>query len=186
MKTQISKKVLLISMTAIVLIIVSLLIFSIQKEKKFIANAKTALTEISVITSWTEPLIAFDIRIWRGAIFKEDLYWYKEQYPEYSGDFYLKEFNGAIVEALRLNKKEIGKIMKCQSRIEKMIKDLDSPPTKYKDLKKSIIVLYGYAIDYSNFAISPSGSYQSYLEATNDLNSKIKTQAREIRVQLPE
>ena len=66
------------------------------------------------------------------------------------------------------------------------MKSLNSPPEKHKETYEVVISLY---LDYEklvDYALSPSGSYNSYTKETQSLISDFLRKYEELKVRIPE
>lgn len=72
---------------------------------------------------------------------------------------------------------KITRIKKSQDAIQKIIQDLKNAPNEYSKAYNALLTLNESFAKYSDFAVSPTGSYQTYTQGFNsaksDFNSKL-------------
>jgi hypothetical protein len=100
------------------------------------------------------------------------------------------DFNSRIKDTYNTTdvQMKITRIKKSQDGVQKIIKDLKGVPTKYSQAYNALLALNESYAKYSNFAVSPTGSYQTYTQdfnnAQSDFNSKL-TAYKAVAPELP-
>lgn len=79
----------------------------------------------------------------------------------------------------------VVRIERQKKEIKGKISNLKNPPKKFETLYSDLIDIYSNVVEISNLAIKPSGSYISYNEKIEELESKINTKKSQIEVRLP-
>lgn len=69
--------------------------------------------------------------------------------------------------------------------IDDLMKDISSPPDKYKNAHPKLIELYGIYSQIYSQAKSPSGSLVSFNSSINDLQSKFIKTSNELNALIP-
>ena len=89
------------------------------------------------------------------------------------------DFNNHIKETYNTSdvQMKISRIKKSQDAIQKIIQDLKNAPDEYSKAYNALLTLNESFAKYSDFAVSPTGSYQTYTQGFNsaksDFNSKL-------------
>lgn len=175
---KIKTKVSLILLAIIIAIsIPSFFIIRNMKEQAFINNTRLIISMIQSDKGLTDRTIELYIEVWHNAVYKEGTY--------YTGEYYHKDFNEALQIVQRVLENNIRTIKENEESFVRMLKNIQHPPSRYSNIHKDLIRLYGLVSDFDSLAITPEGSLTSYSQKTSDLSSSIKSLSKEIGVQLP-
>jgi hypothetical protein len=137
-----------------------------RAEGKFRSSVESVATELIELAVKTEPVVDEINAAWRDAIFS---------------DYNKRDFNEAILEVHHSRRRDISSIEERSADISQKIKAIVPPEGKEHDYErlKEIYLLFD---KYSNMAIAPSGSLQTYSEQNNELSVEIRSAIRELEM----
>lgn len=145
-----------------VLIVVLCLLLAVSliscSGNSYLQNAGKAYKAMLLGGSASELLSAKAYDAWRSAIFDDD-----NPY---------EDFNAALSFLYSLDAAQtiITAINDASDIANQYMKELKNPPKEYKNLYDALVKLNDVYYDYSQLAISPSGSLQTYSESTTDVS----------------
>ena len=125
-----------------------------------------------------EKMINGYIDVWHKAIFNASVM--------VNGKWY-SNFNGAV-SALKSQFEQEGKIEELQKSLDKTendLKKLKNPPEEYKELYELVVDMYKIHKEFIEYAITPSGSLQSYSNDAKDLSQQFINFYNEYNVKAP-
>jgi hypothetical protein len=115
-----------------------------------------------------EEMINTYIDVWHDAIFNDS--------AEVGGERYY-DFDSAVA-AQKSEFEQDGKIEELQKSLdktEKELKKLKNPPEEYKEAYELAVDMYKVHREFVGYAISPTGSLQSYSDDARDLSQEYMT-----------
>jgi ABC-type Na+ efflux pump permease subunit len=79
-------------------------------------------------------------------------------------------------------KSSISEILNDQLKVTELMKTLKNPPNNYNDAYLGIKALYDSYVKFTNLAINPTGSYNSYSEEFSNLDKEILNNYNAIKI----
>lgn len=79
-------------------------------------------------------------------------------------------------------KSSISEISNDQLKVTELMKSLKNPPNNYNDAYSGIKALYDSYVKFTNLAINPTGSYNSYSEEFSNLDKDILNKYNAIKI----
>jgi hypothetical protein len=92
------------------------------------------------------------------------------------------------VNSMALHFESTGKLQEIEQsaeEISKQINELNNPPEEYEKAYDELLDMYTYTEEYTEMAISPSGSLQEFNDKRSQLSSDILSQHKRIEALLP-
>ncbi len=120
--------------------------------------------------------------VWNNAIWEErDSE--TDKYTRKSGEF-VDDFNDALENLFSDDEfmREIEKLQNNQQEVKQSMKKLKNPPRKYKDEYKDIKELYKKYLEFTNMAINPRGSLESFTKSFNNLDTELVEEYEKIEM----
>ena len=143
-----------------------------QNAKEFKARSSAILMPIAVVLDDYQ-------KNWRSAIFDH------EAYDETGRSRYCSDFNTAIGWRKDALKKVVSLIDSYFYHIEKLIKEMDNPPSKFERVQEKFVDIYNDLYKLKRQCISPEGSLQTFSSEINNLVSDIHTNMNETDITIP-
>lgn len=172
--TKSKKKIGAIIGLIIAIIVVGAGIFQVKKSrdiKEYYSNLEDATITMLRGASTAEDVCNLTKKVWYNAIYEEkdsetDKYTKKSEYSFY-------DFNTALSNLFADSSfsKKISSLKTNQSEVNEKMKALKNPPDEYKEAYEKLSKFYDAYISFTNLAIDPSGSLQTYSNNVNDADS---------------
>lgn len=150
-----------------------------KKEEEYVQKLKTINLAISLQTFEIKDMCKIYSEQWQSIINGGILINNKGQR--------VTDFNEAI-EIQKLDFKTRGRIDKIASgkeNIDKLMKDINNAPEKYKDTYEIVLDLYGSYTEFEALAESPQGSLVSFNQKIRDLSNEIDKKINQINTKIP-
>ncbi len=146
--------------------------FSQIKEKEYAANLYNATYTMLQGCADAETACNLIQKTWNNAIWEKSD---KEtnKYTKTKGVF-VSDFNDALgnLFADKDFKKQLGEISENQNQVTAYMKALQSPPKKYEKAYNKITEFYETYLQFTNMAINPSGSLNSFADDFEKIDKK--------------
>lgn len=110
---------------------------------------------------------------WRSAIFDHEAYY------ETGEKLYCSDFNDAISWRRTANKNILSLIDSYFYHIKDLMKDMDTPPSKYENVHNKFLAIYNNLNKLKSLCNSPEGSLQTFSSDVNNLFSDIQSDLNE-------
>ena len=81
---------------------------------------------------------------------------------------------------------KLDKVEKLSTEIKNKISDLNNPPSDYEKAFDEVLDMYAYSQEYTEMALNPTGSLQSFNENKSKLSSDILEKYRKIEALTPD
>lgn len=81
---------------------------------------------------------------------------------------------------------KLDKVEKLSTEIKNKISDLSNPPSDYEKAFDEVLDMYAYSQEYTEMALNPTGSLQSFNENKSKLSSDILEKYRKIEALTPD
>lgn len=159
-----------IAILASLILIVVILGTNTKKQKEYDANFSIAILTIYAGAINSVKVCETYSVVWRDAINSR---W--------------KDFNDELQDQQRefRNNGTFEKLDNGKKQIDDLMKELSSPPKKYKEAHSKLIELYGIYTQINSLAKSPSGSLVSFNSNINDLQSRFIKTYNELNALVP-
>ncbi len=167
----------LVCILSLVSLVCGLIFFSVnqyQKKKtvkKYKNNLSITADLMAIGAMKAENSCNLIVKVWKNAIFEErnldtDKYTYED------GEFV--DFNTALKNLFLDDsfREKINSIEENQKEVDELMKKMKKPPKEYKDAYEALSEFYDAYYTFTNCAIDPSGSYQSYSSNFNDADTE--------------
>jgi hypothetical protein len=125
-----------------------------------------------------EDMINTYLNVWHDAIFNDKV--------EVGGQYYY-DFNSALA-AQKIEFEKSGKIEELQKSLdktEKNIRKLNNPPKEYKETYELAVDMYKSHKEFVEYAITPTGSYQSYSDDAQKASQEFVNLYNEYNIKVP-
>lgn len=125
-------------------------------------------------------------QVWKNTIYKEKSY-KTDDYTRPNG-YFVSDFNIAITNFYddSSTKNKIGDIKSNQDRVQELMKTLKSTPEGLDKCYETVLGLYTAYKGFTDLAISPTGSLQSYNESVNKRTSDFMDSYDKLKTQIPD
>lgn len=123
-------------------------------------------------------------RVWNSAITESSRYRWDDDIEEY----YSTDFNTALAMMYADSKyvTKVNEIKSNQELVKSDMQKLQGAPDDFSNAYATIDEMYDNYLKYTELAVSPSGSYQSYSTETNQLASDFLAGLKKAQTQIPE
>ncbi|MCJ7530041.1 MAG: hypothetical protein MUO64_03285 [Anaerolineales bacterium] len=137
--------------------------------------------------SKAESLMNLTAKVWNNTIHEERDIVTDKFTTRQDGNFYT-DFNLSLkVLFLDTNTINTVKIIeKSQASVERLMKDLQNPPEKYKQVYSLLLELYSSYQSITGLAINPQGSLQSFTDSKMEKIDKFLELYNKVNTILPE
>jgi hypothetical protein len=173
MTITISKKHLIIAISVLALIGISFVghhFYSISQYEKNAKEFKARVTTLQVPMAY---VLDDYQKNWRSAIFDH------QAIDQIGVSTYCSDFSDAINWRMIANKTSIRFIETYFYDLERLMKKMDNPPSKYEKVQEKFMSIYNKMYKLKSQCKSPDGSLQSFTNEINSLYSDIKTEMNE-------
>lgn len=123
-------------------------------------------------------------RVWYSAINEK----YKSGWDSDIQDYYSKDFNTALASmyADASIKTKVSSIKTNQDLVKAEMQEIQGAPGEFSNSYSTINDMYDTYLKFTNLAISPSGSYQSFSTEVNQLDSDFIAALDKVKTQIPQ
>lgn len=152
---------------------------------EYISNANQITTMMLIGAAQAEELCNTIRNVWNSAIWKNS----KSEWDKDIQKYYASDFNDALAKLFKDKdiQKDTQSLEDNQDNVESVYAKLQTVPDSSLDrLRNSIEDLYDEYIRFTNLAINPTGSYQTYSQDTNEADSDFMTEYKKIKSKIPE
>lgn len=163
-----------IRLSAFMVVLIAVLCFGFAqiKEKDYAVNLYNATYTMLQGCADAETACNLIQKTWNNAIWEKSD---KEtnKYTKTKGVF-VSDFNDALGNLFADEdfKKQLGEISENQSQVTAYMKALQSPPKKYEKAYDKITEFYETYLQFTNMAINPSGSLNSFADDFEKIDKK--------------
>lgn len=168
---------------AIFLVLVFVVGGNASKKEDYKVTLHTMWFQMSADAAATEEACNLITSVWHDAIFENTNEADTKKYVAGASDF--DEALGNLFADEEFQKK-IENIESGQDAVDKMMDELKDPPEDYKDLYKEAVDLYTDYSEFNELATNPSGSYNSYSEKFEQLDTSLAKSLKRFETLLPE
>lgn len=124
-------------------------------------------------------------QVWYNSIFKKSDYKYNQYTQTKYGGY--NDFNTSISNYKTKNAESFSKLKEKQNELESNMKKLkDVPSNKFQSVYDEMIDFYGIFSKLVDMAVSPSGTYQDYIQKYNSYATDFESSYNKIKVLKPE
>lgn len=186
-KKKLSKKwIIILSVIAAVVVIAGIVIGVVvhkhATEQEYAENLNMFATEVLYGSQDAETQCNLVMSVWHDAIWKNTS---EEDTKKYVSG--AKDFNDALSKlyADADVQTTVADLSNNKKSVDSLMEKLKEPPEKYKDCYNAAVELYSKYSSFVNHAIDPSGSYNSYSEEAQDLDSEVVDLYNKLNTLLP-
>mgnify|MGYP005815390017 CR=1 FL=1 len=158
-----------------------------QAYNSYIDNLELAMKTMLEGGVDAETLSNLTAKVWSNAIFKERDFETDEFTMSPSGVYY-EDFNIALGGLFSNNKTKttISNIEANQKKVELIMKELQNPPKGLETCYQTVSELYTAYSGFTNLAIHPTGSLQTYSESRVDKDNQFMDIFNKLKTQIPD
>lgn len=176
----INKKKLIIAISAAVVAITVIIggifatknITAKKETKEYYKNMSLATATMLSGASQAESTAGLIHDVWRNAIYQErdDK---TDKYTRPRG-YFVDDFNDALNELWEDSNfnRDVIYIENNQDSVKELMKKLQNPPKEYVEAYDALKEFYNSYLEFTNLAVEPTGSLNSYTESYNELDSE--------------
>lgn len=173
MTINISKKHLIIAISAIAFICVALVGHHFYAISQYEKNAKEFKARVSTLQVPMAYVLDDYLTNWRSAIFDH------RAEDQIGISTYCNDFSTAINWRMIANKTSVNLINSYFYDLERLMKKMENPPSKYEKIQEKFMSIYNKMYRLKSQCTSPEGSLQSFSNEVNSLFGDIKTEMNE-------
>lgn len=151
----------------------------------YISNANQLAIMTLLGASEAEDLCNTVRNVWNSAIWKSS----KSEWDKEIRKYYASDFNDALSKLFKDKsiQSDTESIETNQEKVKEIYRQLQSTPdADLNSLRDSVEDLYDEYIRFTNLAINPTGSYQTYSQTTNEADSDFMTEYQKFKSKIPE
>lgn len=150
----------------------------------YVSAYNSVLTDILQGAADAESVTNDVKRVWNSAITESSKYKWDDDIAKY----YSTDFNTSLAMMYVDNKyvTKVNSIKSNQDLVKSDMQKLQGAPDEFSNAYTTINELYDDYLKFTNAAIGPSGSYQSFSTETSQLDSAIIAGMKKAQTQIPE
>ena len=155
-----------------------------EQAKNYQSNLIEAYNNIISGASDTEDCGNLLLKVWRNSINKtadEET----DKYTRPDGS-YVSDFNDALQNLYNDTdfSAKVSSIKTNQDTVTSAMKTLQNPPEEFKDAYNAMITMYNKYVEFTNLITDPSGTYYSYQDNFNTIDSDMANAAKTTKLYL--
>jgi uncharacterized membrane protein YvbJ len=158
-----------------------------SKQEQYSKDFNIVIEEMLACGSDAEDLINLTSNVWYNTIYEEEDY-KTDKYTRTSYGYFVSDFNTSL-QNLYTDKDTIviiANIKLSQEKVSALMKQLNSPPSKYKVSYETLLEMYNAYQGVTDLAINPKGSLQSFRSSSNEKIEQLVGLYKKIQTQLPD
>lgn len=161
-------------MKKLVLLLVSVILFSCNSDNEYKKKANETIKAMNALITVCDASCEHYISIWQGVIFDG---WYGEEK--------CNDFNYALSkEAKKMQEKGLT-TQREKDFLDSKYKEIKDVPNSCKEQHDELIRLYVMSTEYAELADSPTGSLKSYVDKTRELKENLTNGIKQFTLKYP-